>query len=305
MSSRGSRFPHRHVQTRFGVPDEPPQAPGPPPGRDCPVSRGGANPAPRREHGARRHRRAARARPVQPREAVSRFRPRPRGRFRLDAQRQRPAEPLRVRSVQQLILRVRFRHALEPRPPCRRPPASIKRSRSSKRDARALERLALGNAMLEVEKTYADALEAKTREETWDKAEHLTKQWISTVQDQDRPRHVGRAGPPRAAAVVRERARPASLFTHGLQRGAERPRPGQRLGLRGTVGPIGAGRRCPPLASRDYQGHVARASWAKRRALTTLNSASAKFSSAWRCASDAVTSSRLVPWPVAYASWVI
>jgi multidrug efflux system outer membrane protein len=50
-------------------------------------------------------------------------------------------------------------------------------------ETRALERLALGNAMLEVEKAYADAVEAKTREETWDRAEHETKQWISIVQD--------------------------------------------------------------------------------------------------------------------------
>jgi multidrug efflux system outer membrane protein len=50
-------------------------------------------------------------------------------------------------------------------------------------ETRALERLALGNADFEVEKAYADAVEAKGREETWDKAEHLTKQWIATVQD--------------------------------------------------------------------------------------------------------------------------
>ena len=50
-------------------------------------------------------------------------------------------------------------------------------------ETRALERLALGNAGLEVEKAYADAVEAKSREETWEKAEHLTKQWISIVQD--------------------------------------------------------------------------------------------------------------------------
>jgi outer membrane protein TolC len=50
-------------------------------------------------------------------------------------------------------------------------------------ETQALERLALGNAMLEVEKAYADAVEAKTREETWDKAEHKTKEWISIVQD--------------------------------------------------------------------------------------------------------------------------
>jgi multidrug efflux system outer membrane protein len=50
-------------------------------------------------------------------------------------------------------------------------------------ETRALERLALGNAELEVEKAYADAIEAKGREEAWEKAEHLTKQWIATVQD--------------------------------------------------------------------------------------------------------------------------
>jgi outer membrane protein TolC len=50
-------------------------------------------------------------------------------------------------------------------------------------ETRSLERLALGNAMFEVEKAYADAVEAKTREETWDKAEHQAKEWISIVQD--------------------------------------------------------------------------------------------------------------------------
>ena len=50
-------------------------------------------------------------------------------------------------------------------------------------ETRALERLALGNAGLEVEKAYADAVEAKAREEAWEKAEHITKQWIANVQD--------------------------------------------------------------------------------------------------------------------------
>jgi outer membrane protein TolC len=50
-------------------------------------------------------------------------------------------------------------------------------------ETRALERLALGNAELEVEKAYADAVEAKGREEAWDKAEHLGKEWIVNVQD--------------------------------------------------------------------------------------------------------------------------
>jgi multidrug efflux system outer membrane protein len=50
-------------------------------------------------------------------------------------------------------------------------------------ETRALERLALGGAMVEVEKAYADTVEAKSREETWDRAEHLAKQWISIAQD--------------------------------------------------------------------------------------------------------------------------
>jgi outer membrane protein, multidrug efflux system len=61
--------------------------------------------------------------------------------------------------------------------------ARIQEAESQLEETRALERLALGNAMLEVEKAYADAVEAKAREETWDKAEHIAKQWISTVQD--------------------------------------------------------------------------------------------------------------------------
>jgi outer membrane protein TolC len=61
--------------------------------------------------------------------------------------------------------------------------ARAKQAESQFEETRALERLALGNAMLEVEKAYADAAEAKAREETWDKAEHLAKQWISIVQD--------------------------------------------------------------------------------------------------------------------------
>jgi multidrug efflux system outer membrane protein len=62
--------------------------------------------------------------------------------------------------------------------------ARIDQAESQLEETHALERLALGNAMLEVEKAYADALEAKSREEAWDKAEHVAKQWISTVQDQ-------------------------------------------------------------------------------------------------------------------------
>src|SRR5580658_8706447 len=61
--------------------------------------------------------------------------------------------------------------------------ARVKQAESQLEETRSLERLALGNAVFEVEKAYADALEAKGREETWDKAEHIAKQWISIVQD--------------------------------------------------------------------------------------------------------------------------
>jgi outer membrane protein TolC len=61
--------------------------------------------------------------------------------------------------------------------------ARVKQAESQLEETRSLERLALGNAQFEVEKAYADALEAKGREETWDKAEHIAKQWISIVQD--------------------------------------------------------------------------------------------------------------------------
>jgi multidrug efflux system outer membrane protein len=61
--------------------------------------------------------------------------------------------------------------------------ARERQAESQLEETRALERSALGNAMYEVEKAYADALEAKGREEAWDKAEHTAKQWISIVQD--------------------------------------------------------------------------------------------------------------------------
>jgi outer membrane protein TolC len=61
--------------------------------------------------------------------------------------------------------------------------ARVQQAESQLEETRSLERLALGNAEFEVEKAYADALEAKSREETWDKAEHIAKQWISIVQD--------------------------------------------------------------------------------------------------------------------------
>ncbi len=61
--------------------------------------------------------------------------------------------------------------------------ARVHQAESQLEETRALERLSLGNAMYEVEKAYADAVEAKGREEAWDKAEHIAKEWISTVED--------------------------------------------------------------------------------------------------------------------------
>jgi outer membrane protein TolC len=61
--------------------------------------------------------------------------------------------------------------------------ARTRQAEAQLEETRAMERLALGNAEFEVEKAYADAVEAKAREETWDKAEHISKQWISITQD--------------------------------------------------------------------------------------------------------------------------
>ncbi|MGO9834274.1 MAG: TolC family protein [Polyangiaceae bacterium] len=61
--------------------------------------------------------------------------------------------------------------------------AREQQAESQLEENRAMERSALGNAMYEVEKAYADASEAKGREEAWDKAEHIAKEWISLVQD--------------------------------------------------------------------------------------------------------------------------
>ena len=61
--------------------------------------------------------------------------------------------------------------------------ARMRQAESQLEETRALQRLALGNAELEVEKAYADAVEAKGREEAWDRGEHLAKQWLVNVQD--------------------------------------------------------------------------------------------------------------------------
>ena len=61
--------------------------------------------------------------------------------------------------------------------------ARINAAESQLEEARALERYALGGVAVEVENAYATAVEAKAREENWDRAEHRAKRWISSVQD--------------------------------------------------------------------------------------------------------------------------
>jgi outer membrane protein, multidrug efflux system len=61
--------------------------------------------------------------------------------------------------------------------------ARITQAESELEEARALERLALGGVGVEVENAYASVVEAKTREENWDRAEHRSKRWLSMTQD--------------------------------------------------------------------------------------------------------------------------
>jgi len=61
--------------------------------------------------------------------------------------------------------------------------ARTDQAESQLEETRALERLALSNAEYEVEGDYADAVEAKQREETYARAEHLAKHWIADVND--------------------------------------------------------------------------------------------------------------------------
>jgi outer membrane protein TolC len=61
--------------------------------------------------------------------------------------------------------------------------ARIMQAESDLEEARATERLALGGIGVEVENAYASVIEAKTREENWDRAEHRSKRWISSTQD--------------------------------------------------------------------------------------------------------------------------
>ena len=61
--------------------------------------------------------------------------------------------------------------------------ARVARTEAELEEARATLRYALGGIAVEVENAYAVVLEAKNREESWGRAEHRAKQWISTVQD--------------------------------------------------------------------------------------------------------------------------
>ncbi|MCL2449377.1 MAG: TolC family protein [Polyangiaceae bacterium] len=61
--------------------------------------------------------------------------------------------------------------------------ARLQQAESQVEETRSLERLAFGNAMYEVERAYADTVEAGGREQAWDRAEHIAKQWISSTQD--------------------------------------------------------------------------------------------------------------------------
>ncbi len=61
--------------------------------------------------------------------------------------------------------------------------ARLNFAESQLEEARALERYALGGVAVEVENAYASAVEAKTREQNWERAEHRSKRWISSVQD--------------------------------------------------------------------------------------------------------------------------
>jgi outer membrane protein TolC len=62
--------------------------------------------------------------------------------------------------------------------------ARVAEAESQLEETRALQRLAMGGLAVEVENAYAAVVEAKAREESWSRAEHKAKQWISTIEDQ-------------------------------------------------------------------------------------------------------------------------
>ncbi len=61
--------------------------------------------------------------------------------------------------------------------------ARVHQAEAQLEEARSLERLALGGVAVEVENAYAIAVEAKTKEENWDRAEHRARHWMSFIQD--------------------------------------------------------------------------------------------------------------------------
>lgn len=60
--------------------------------------------------------------------------------------------------------------------------ARVQQVESRLEETRALERYALGGVGVEVENAYATTIEARTREEHWDNAEHRARQWIATIE---------------------------------------------------------------------------------------------------------------------------
>ena len=160
------------VETGFDIVDEPLKRPDRPLVADRAVPRGGAHPAAGREHGARR----ASSR----RKALVDYN---RARLFPDFGLGLGADFISTPSATQqnnvfandpfnhfyyyFGLGVRWSLDLLPQA------ARTQQAEAQLEETRALERLALGNAELEVEKAYADAVEAKGREEAWDKAEHL------------------------------------------------------------------------------------------------------------------------------------
>jgi outer membrane protein TolC len=59
--------------------------------------------------------------------------------------------------------------------------ARVEQAESQLEEVRALARFAQGGVGAEVESTYASVVDAKSREETWDRAEHKAKQWLATI----------------------------------------------------------------------------------------------------------------------------
>jgi outer membrane protein TolC len=61
--------------------------------------------------------------------------------------------------------------------------ARVEQAEAQLEEARAYERLALGGVAVEVENAYGIVLEAKVREENWERAERRAREWIATVRN--------------------------------------------------------------------------------------------------------------------------